>query len=69
MGSPSIKQNEKLSDDEMIKTLVMFFFFLLLSTNSIYLSSNSTLPVNSIWSPSPDVVAVAPAVDKFWSAF
>ena len=68
MGSPSIKQNEKLSDDEMIKTLVMFFF-LLLSTNSIYLSSNSTPPVNSIWSPSPDVVAVAPAVDKFWSAF
>ena len=68
MGSPSIKQNEKLSDDEMIKTLVMFFF-LLLSTNNIYLSSNSTQPVNSIWSPSPDVVAVAPAVDKFWSAF
>lgn len=68
MGSPSRKQNEKLSDDEMIKTLVMFFF-LLLSTNNIYLSSNSTLPVNSIWSPSPDVVAVAPAVDKFWSAF
>ena len=68
MGSPSRKQNEKLSDDEMIKTLVMFFF-LLLSTNNIYLSSNSTQPVNSIWSPSPDVVAVAPAVDKFWSAF
>ena len=68
MGSPSIKQNEKLSDDEMIKTLVMFFF-LLLSTNNIYLLSNSTLPVNSIWSPSPDVVAVAPAVDKFWSVF
>ena len=51
----------------MIKTLVVFF--LLLSTNNIYLSSNSTLSVNSIWSPSPDVVAVAPAVDKFWSAF
>ena len=65
MGSPSIKQNENFSDDEMIKTLV---FFLLLSTNNIYLSSNSTLSVNSIWSPSPDVVAVAPAVDKFWSA-
>ena len=32
MGSPSIKQNEKLSDDEMIKTLVMFFFCFYLLT-------------------------------------